>query len=55
MRSSRLSILTAVVSDNMLATTNMEAEDSKMASAEEDRETRKKELQELFEMIGCRL
>jgi len=46
-----LSILTAVVSDNMIATTHLEADEAKIASDEEDRETHKKELQELFEMI----
>lgn len=46
-----LSILTAVVSENMITTTGQQEEELKIATAEEDRRQHIKELKELFSTI----
>jgi hypothetical protein len=47
-----LSILTAVVSDNMISTTGQQVEEMKIASDDEDRQEQKRELRKLFDSIG---
>merc|ERR1719359_2222164 len=46
-----LSILTAVVSDNMISTTGQQVEELKIASDDEDRQEHKRELRKLFDSI----
>merc|ERR1740130_1355294 len=46
-----LSILTAVVSDNMIATTERQEEEMALAAFEEDRAELKRDLEELFGVI----
>lgn len=48
-----LSILTAVVSDNMITTTSEEQEAMRMANAEEERDAHIAQLRELFQDIDC--
>merc|ERR1719174_1477071 len=47
-----LSILTAVVSDNMISTTGQQVEEMKIASDDEDRIEQTRELRKLFDSIG---
>merc|ERR1740129_501929 len=49
-----LSILTAVVSENMISTTGMQEEELGIQTAEEDRALHVKKLMELFENVGSK-